>query len=178
MRGLACRDATPPASFSEPAGAARSLTKRGSTPVSEAAASRSGAARPATLGDLRESGYQPRSIREEVRTNLIARMRRGDHLFPGIVGYERTVIPQIENAVLSGQDIIFLGERGQAKTRLARNLINLLDEAIPVVAGSEINDDPFRPVSRYARDVIDELDDTTPIEWVGRERRYGEKLAT
>jgi magnesium chelatase subunit I len=136
------------------------------------------AARPTTLGQLRASGYQSRSIREELRENLIARMRRGDQLFPGIVGYERTVIPQIENAILSGQDIILLGERGQAKTRLARSLVNLLDEAIPVVAGSEINDDPFAPVSRYARDVVAEQGDETPIEWVGRDRRYGEKLAT
>ena len=90
--------------------------------------------RPATLGELRQSGYQSRSIREEMRENLIARLRRGDDLFPGIVGYDRTVIPQVENAILSGQDIILLGERGQAKTRLARSLVNLLDEAIPVVA--------------------------------------------
>jgi magnesium chelatase subunit I len=135
-------------------------------------------ARPATLGELRESGYVPRSIREEMRANLIAAMRRGDDLFPGIVGYDRTVIPQVENAILSGQDIILLGERGQAKTRLARSLVNLLDEVIPIVAGSEINDDPFHPVSRYARDLIAEQGDETPIEWIGRDRRYGEKLAT
>jgi magnesium chelatase subunit I len=137
-----------------------------------------GAARPTTLGELRESGYCPRSIREEMRENLIAAIRRGDDLFPGIVGYDRTVIPQIENAILSGQDIILLGERGQAKTRLARSLVNLLDEAIPIVAGSEINDEPFQPVSKYARDLIDELGEGTPIAWVGRDRRYGEKLAT
>ena len=137
-----------------------------------------GAALPTTLGELRDSGYTPRSIREEMRQNLIARMRRGDELFPGIIGYEQTVIPQIENAILSGQDIILLGERGQAKTRLARSLVNLLDEQIPAVAGSEINDDPFEPVSRMARDLIDNLGDDTPIEWVGRDRRYGEKLAT
>ncbi|MBA3449752.1 MAG: sigma 54-interacting transcriptional regulator [Chloroflexia bacterium] len=113
-----------------------------------------------------------------MRENLIARLRRGDELFPGIVGYDRTVIPQVENAILSGQDIILLGERGQAKTRLARNLVNLLDEAIPIVAGSEINDDPFNPVSRYARDVVAEHGDDTPLEWIGRDRRYGEKLAT
>jgi magnesium chelatase subunit I len=146
--------------------------------VTEPAASRPGADRPITLGALRESGYQTKTIREEMRHNLIARMRRGDDLFPGIVGYERTVIPQIENAILSGQDIIFLGERGQAKTRLARNLINLLDESIPVVAGSEINDDPFTPISRHARDLIEEQGDNTPIEWIDRDRRYGEKLAT
>jgi magnesium chelatase subunit I len=95
-----------------------------------------GAARPSTLGELRESGCRARSIREEMRENLIARLRRGDELFPGIVGYDRTVIPQVENAILSGQDIILLGERGQAKTRLARSLVNLLDETIPIVAGS------------------------------------------
>src|SRR4051794_5619378 len=113
-----------------------------------------------------------------MRENLISRLRRGDELFPGIVGYDRTVIPQVENAILSGQDIILLGERGQAKTRLARSLVNLLDELIPIVAGSEINDDPFHPVSRYARDLIAEGGDATPIAWVGRDRRYGEKLAT
>ena len=121
-----------------------------------AAVQADGAARPSTLGELRESGYRARSIREEMRENLIARLRRGDELFPGIVGYDRTVIPQVENAILSGQDIILLGERGQAKTRLARSLVNLLDEAIPIVAGSEINDDPFNPISRYARDLIAE----------------------
>ncbi|MGH2613800.1 MAG: sigma 54-interacting transcriptional regulator [Thermomicrobiales bacterium] len=146
--------------------------------MSDVAAQADGSARPTTLGELRESGYEPRSIREEMRENLIARMRRGDQLFPGIVGYERTVIPQVENAILSGQDIILLGERGQAKTRLARNLVNLLDDSIPIVAGSEINDDPFHPVSRYARDLVAERGDLTPIDWIGRDRRYGEKLAT
>lgn len=146
--------------------------------MSDVAAKADGAARPITLGELRESGYESRSIREEMRGNLIARMRRGDDLFPGIVGYDRTVIPQVENAILSGQDIILLGERGQAKTRLARNLVNLLDEAVPIVAGSEINDDPFAPVSRFARDLVEEQGDRTPIEWIGRDRRYGEKLAT
>jgi magnesium chelatase subunit I len=132
----------------------------------------------ATLGQLREAGYQPKTVREEMRANLIAKIRRGDPLFPGVVGYDQTVIPQIENAILSGQDIIFLGERGQAKTRLARSLVNLLDEYVPAVAGSEINDDPFAPTSKYARDLIDAHGDATPIEWIGRERRYGEKLAT
>jgi magnesium chelatase subunit I len=153
--------------------------QRGLSPVSNVAETQAdAAARPTTLGALRESGYKPRTIREEMRNNLIARMRRGDELFPGIVGYERTVIPQVENAILSGQDIILLGERGQAKTRLARNLVNLLDDAIPIVAGSEINDDPFHPVSKYARDLLAERGDETPLEWVGRDRRYGEKLAT
>ncbi len=134
--------------------------------------------RPATLGALRESGYQPKTLREEMRANLIAKIRRGDRLFPGVVGYDQTVIPQIENAILSGQDIILLGERGQAKTRIARSLTNLLDEVVPIVAGSEINDDPFAPVSRFAKDLIAEQGDATPIDWLPRDRRYGEKLAT
>src|SRR3954451_8640497 len=100
-----------------------------------------------TIGDLRNSGYQPKSIREEMRANLVASIRSGQSLFPGIHGFETTVIPAIENAILAGHDIIFLGERGQAKTRLARGLINLLDEYIPIIAGSEINDDPFSPIS-------------------------------
>ena len=134
--------------------------------------------RPTTLGALRESGYRPKTLREEMRDNLIAKMRRGDRLFPGVVGYDQTVIPQIENAILSGQDIILLGERGQAKTRIARSLTELLDEAVPVVAGSEINDDPFNPISRYAKDLVAEQGDATPVEWLPRDRRYGEKLAT
>src|SRR5215217_6684045 len=133
---------------------------------------------PRTLGQLTASGYTLKSIREEMRANLIAAMRKGDRLFPGIVGYDHTVIPAIENAILSGQDIIFLGERGQAKTRLARSLINLLDPWVPIVAGSEINDDPLQPISKHARDLIAEHGDDTPIEWLGRERRFGEKLAT
>ena len=99
----------------------------------------------ATLGQLRESGYQVLPVKEEMRQNLMRKMRDGEELFPGIVGYEETVIPQIENAILSGQDIVLLGERGQAKTRIARSLINLLDEEMPAIAGCEINDDPFAP---------------------------------
>ncbi len=133
---------------------------------------------PQTLGELRRAGYVSRPVRDEMRANLIDKMRRGEELFPGVVGYDQTVIPQVENAILSGQDIILLGERGQAKTRLARSLVNLLDEWIPIVAGSEINDDPFAPVSRFAVDLIAEKGDDTPIEWIGRDRRYGEKLAT
>jgi magnesium chelatase subunit I len=113
-----------------------------------------------------------------MRRNLIEKMRKGDDLFPGIMGYEESVIPQLENAILSGQDIIFLGERGQAKSRLIRSLVALLDDEIPVVAGSEVNDDPFSPISQYARDLINDKGDATPIDWVGRDRRYGEKLAT
>ncbi len=134
--------------------------------------------KPTTLGELRASGCQSRTIRDEMRTNLIAKIRSGENIFPGVMGYDQTVIPAIENAILSGQDIIFLGERGQAKTRMARGLTNLLDEFIPIVAGSEINDDPFNPISKPARDLVETLGEETPIEWVGRDRRYGEKLAT
>ena len=136
------------------------------------------AARPSTLGELRSSGYKVRTVKQEMRTNLIEKMRKGDELFPGIIGYEETVIPQLQNAILSGQDIIFLGERGQAKSRLIRSLTGLLDESMPIVFGSEINDDPFNPISKYAKDLVAEKGDATPIEWVGRDRRYGEKLAT
>ena len=131
-----------------------------------------------TLGELRASGYTVLPVREEMRRNLIARLRSDEPVFDGVVGYEETVLPQIENAILAGQDIIFLGERGQAKTRMARSLVNLLDEFVPIVAGSEINDDPFNPISRYAIDLIAEKGDDTPIEWIGRDRRYAEKLAT
>ncbi|GAC1356476.1 MAG: sigma 54-interacting transcriptional regulator [Ktedonobacteraceae bacterium] len=113
-----------------------------------------------------------------MRKNLIRKIQEGEDLFPGIVGYEDTVIPQIENAILSGQDIIFLGERGQAKTRIARSLVNLLDEYVPIIAGSEINDNPFEPISKSGRDKIAEFGDRTEIEWITRDRRYGEKLAT
>ena len=136
------------------------------------------AARPRTLGELRSSGYQTETVKQEMRRNLIDKMRRNEPLFPGILGFDETVIPQVQNAVLSGQDVIFLGERGQAKSRLIRSLANLLDDEIPVVAGSEVNDDPFKPISRHARDLLAENGDETEIEWVGRDRRYGEKLAT
>jgi len=148
------------------------------TPKSPPASASAANARPRNLGELRESGYHPRTVREEMRANLIAKIRQGDELFPGIVGYDQTVIPQVENAILSGQDIILLGERGQAKTRLARSLTNLLDDAIPIVAGSEINDDPMQPTSRFARDLVTERGDETPVDWISRDRRYGEKLAT
>src|SRR5881392_2596522 len=134
--------------------------------------------RPRTIGELRESGYRLLPVKEELRRNLIQKIRRGEELFPGIIGYEESVIPQIENAIMSGQDIIFLGERGQAKTRIARSLLNLLDEEIPVVAGSEVNDSPFDPISRYATERLEAEGDDTEIHWVPRDRRYGEKLAT
>lgn len=133
---------------------------------------------PTTLGQLRESGYRPLPVKQELRRNLIDRLRRKVPLFPGILGYDETVIPQIVHAVLSQHDMLFLGLRGQGKTRMLRMLTSLLDDAIPVVAGSEINDDPFAPLSRYARDRVASEGDETPIEWIGRERRYNEKLAT
>jgi magnesium chelatase subunit I len=134
--------------------------------------------RPRTLGELRDSGYRVLSIKEELRKNLIQKIRDGEELFPGIIGYEDTVIPQVENAILSGQDIIFLGERGQAKTRMARSLTNLLDEAVPVIAGCEINDNPYEPVCKACRDKIEKLGDQVEIAWLSRDQRYGEKLAT
>jgi magnesium chelatase subunit I len=131
-----------------------------------------------TLGELRQSGYRARGVREEIRLNLLARLRSGQHLFKGIHGYDDTVIPAIENALLSGQDLLFLGERGQGKTRLIRSLVDLLDEWMPEVAGSEIHDDPFAPVSAYAKGLIAQHGDETRIAWVHRSERYGEKLAT
>ena len=133
---------------------------------------------PATLGELRASGYESASVRSEIRRNLIARMRAEEPVFPGIVGFDQTVIPQLENAILAGQDIILLGERGQAKTRLIRALVNLLDDAIPVIAGSELNDDPYHPISPDARRIVAEQGDDAPISWIGRDLRYSEKLAT
>jgi magnesium chelatase subunit I len=134
--------------------------------------------RPATLGQLRESGWQSVPVKEEIRRNAVARIQADQPLFPGVLGYEDTVLPQLENALLAGHDVIFLGERGQAKTRMIRQLVGLLDEWMPVVAGSEINDDPYSPVSKHARDLIREHGDDTPVEWVHRETRFGEKLAT
>lgn len=134
--------------------------------------------RPRTLGDLKASGYQVESVKDEMRRNLIRLMKEGKPLFSDILGYDDTVLPQIQNAILSKHDILFLGLRGQAKTRMLRSLVRLLDDAIPIVAGSEINDDPFRPLSKPARDLIAAKGDDAPIEWIGRERRYQEKLAT
>ena len=135
-------------------------------------------ARPSTLGELRSSGWVSRPVAAEVRSNAVDRIRRGEPLFAGVLGYEDTVMPQLENAVLAGHDVIFLGERGQAKTRMIRSLTGLLDEWMPIVAGSEINDDPYAPVSRYARDLVAEDGDDTRIDWVHRSMRFGEKLAT
>ena len=134
--------------------------------------------RPGTVGALRASGYRVLPVREELRKNLIAKMRAEEIVFPGIVGFEDTVIPQLENAILAGQDVILLGERGQAKSRLIRSMVNLLDPAIPKIAGCEINDDPFNPICRACRDLVDEVGDAAAVEWITPEERYSEKLAT
>jgi magnesium chelatase subunit I len=134
--------------------------------------------RPRTVGELRASGYQVLPVREEMRKNLIARIRSGEPLFPGIHGYDETVIPHIVNAILAAQDIIFLGERGQAKSRIIRSLTTLLDEATPVLAGCEIPENPFDPITRAGRDIIAEKGDIAEITWLERDDRYGEKLAT
>jgi magnesium chelatase subunit I len=134
--------------------------------------------RPSTLGELRDSGWRSRPVKEEVRANVAQRIAAGHRVVDGMVGYDDTVLPALENALLAGHDIIFLGERGQAKTRLMRGLVTLLDERLPIVAGSEILDDPYHPISRYARELVETKGDSTPVEWVGREQRFGEKLAT
>ena len=134
--------------------------------------------RPTTLGELRASGWVSRPVKQEIREHAIAKISAGEPLFAGVSGYEDTVMPQLENALLAGHDVIFLGERGQAKTRMIRSLTGLLDEWMPIIAGSEINDDPYDPVSRYAIDLVAENGDGTLIDWVHRDRRYGEKLAT
>ena len=135
-------------------------------------------AKPTTIGELRSSGYRTISVKAEMRKNMIEKIRKGEELFSGIVGYDESVIPQVENAILSGQDVILLGERGQAKSRLIRSLVSLLDEEIPIIAGCEINDDPFEPICKACRDSVDMQGDKVPLSWLPRERRYGEKLAT
>lgn len=131
-----------------------------------------------TLGDLKKSGYKSLSVKDEIRKNLIQKIAHKENPFTGILGYEDTVIPETERALLSRHNILFLGLRGQAKTRMARQMTELLDEYIPIVAGSEVNDDPLNPLSKYAKDLIAEHDDETPIQWLHRSERYGEKLAT
>lgn len=133
---------------------------------------------PPTFGALRASGYRPRSVKQELRANLMARLAANEPSFPGIVGYDDTVLPAVENAILAGHDIVFLGERGQAKTRLARSLVSLLDAYVPIVADSELNEDPFGPLLATTRARLDLEGDETPIDWLPRDRRYGEKLAT
>ncbi|CAN5816749.1 magnesium chelatase [soil metagenome] len=131
-----------------------------------------------TLGQLRESGYTSRSVRDELRANLIEQLKGAAPMFEAIHGYEDTVIPQLQNAILAGHDVILLGERGQAKTRIARSLTHLLDPWIPVVATSDVNDDPLAPLSHAGRAIVAERGDDTPIDWLARGRRYAEKLAT
>ncbi|MFA9563490.1 MAG: magnesium chelatase [Acidimicrobiales bacterium] len=134
--------------------------------------------RPSTLGALRASGWESRPVKEEIRRNAVRKVRAGEPLVERVLGYDDTVLPQLENALLAGHDVVFLGERGQAKTRMIRSLTGLLDEWMPVVAGSEINDDPYAPVSSAAKAVVAEMGDDTPIDWVHQDERYSEKLAT
>jgi magnesium chelatase subunit I len=131
-----------------------------------------------TLGQLRAAGYRSRTVKEELRANLLARIAAGDPFLPGILGYDETVLPQLENAILAGQDVILLGERGQAKSRIARSLVGLLDRWLPYIAGTELHDDPLRPVSPLARQIVEERGDDTPIAWWAAADRYSEKLAT
>jgi magnesium chelatase subunit I len=135
-------------------------------------------ARPRTIGELKSSGYAARSVKDELRANLIAKLESGESLFPGIVGYEDTVTPQLVNAVLARHNFILLGLRGQAKSRILRQLVDLLDQQIPIIAGSEVNDDPFHPISKYGRLKLEELGEATPVDWIPRDQRYVEKLAT
>ncbi|AWG22402.1 magnesium chelatase [Flavobacterium faecale] len=131
-----------------------------------------------TVGELKASGYQSKSVKDELRANLIAKLKTGKPTFEGVHGFENTVIPELERAILSRHNINFLGLRGQAKTRLARKMVELLDEYIPFVTGSEINDDPLKPISRYSQDLFAEQGDNTPISWLHRSDRFSEKLAT
>jgi magnesium chelatase subunit I len=133
---------------------------------------------PRTLGELRASGHAYRTVKEEIRANLLALMRGRGERFPGIVGYEDTVLPEVERALLAGHDVVLLGERGQGKTRLIRTLVNLLDEWTPVLPGSELNEHPLHPITPAARRLIEEHGDDTPVDWRHRSLRYGEKLAT
>jgi magnesium chelatase subunit I len=134
--------------------------------------------RPRTLGELRASGYYSISVKDEMRRNLIRKLRAGEPVLHGIVGYDETVLPELQNAILSKHDLLLLGLRGQAKTRMLRQLVSVLDDSIPIVAGSEVNDDPLRPLSRYARELVERHGDATAIDWIGRDERYHEKLAT
>ena len=137
-----------------------------------------GMVQPRTLGELERSGYRSRPVRDELRGNLLARIARGERILPGIVGFDDTVIPELENAILSGHHIVFLGERGQAKSRIIRALTELLDAEIPVVEGCALNDDPLAPICRECRRRLHELGASLPVAWHAREARYGEKLAT
>ena len=130
-----------------------------------------------TIGDLKKTDYSPRSIKQELRENLLLKLRSGEPLFNDIMGYEHTVIPALERAILAGHSINFLGLRGQAKTKMARMMTELFDEYIPVITGSDLNDDPLNPLTNSAKKIIEEHGDKTPISWMHRSERYAEKLA-
>src|SRR6266516_1704718 len=134
--------------------------------------------RPATIGELRASGYLDRTVKEELRENLLARLESGEPLFPTIVGFDESVLPALERGILAGHDLIMLGERGQAKTRLIRHLAGLLDEEVPVIVGCEVNDHPFRPICARCRELVASEGDEVQVAWFPRDRRYAEKLAT
>src|SRR5689334_20130195 len=131
-----------------------------------------------TLGELRATGHVHKTVKAEIRDNLLARLASGETAFPGILGYDETVLPEVERALLAGHDLVLLGERGQGKTRLIRTLVGLLDEWTPVISGCEINDHPYEPVCVRCRRLVAELGDDTPVSWLHRSSRYGEKLAT
>ncbi len=134
--------------------------------------------KPRTIGELRDSGYKVLSVREELRKNLVNKLKKKQDMFPGIIGFDETVLPQLQNAILAGQDIVLLGERGQAKSRLIRHLVGLLDSEIPVIAGSEINENPYNPITKACQERLKQYGDDVEIDWVPREARYTEKLAT
>src|SRR5688572_26003532 len=133
---------------------------------------------PRTVGELKKAGWRPQSVKEEMRTNLLGKMKEGATLFPGILGYDESVIPQVSNAILSRHNMILLGLRGQAKSRLLRSLTTLLDPALPSIAGCEIHDDPLAPLCRRCRDLVQDRGDETPLRWLTPDERYVEKLAT
>src|SRR6059058_2063276 len=134
--------------------------------------------RPQTIAELRATGHRRETVKQEMRRNLLARLRAGEPLLPGIVGYDETVLPQLSNAVISGHDVILLGERGQAKSRIMRSLVGLLDESVPAIAGCEINDHPYDPICRRCLDLVAREGDAVEVAWIKRDHRYGEKLAT
>src|SRR5213079_3047382 len=133
---------------------------------------------PTTIGELRAAGYPDRTVKEELRENLLSHLGRGETLFRTLVGFDESVLPGLERGILAGHDLILLGERGQAKTRLVRHLVDLLDEETPVIAGCEVNDHPYRPICARCRSLVAEQGDDTPVAWLPRDRRYAEKLAT
>ena len=130
-----------------------------------------------TFGELKAAGFEHKTIKDELRRNLLQKLMRKETTFEGIHGYEYSVIPELERAILSKHNINLLGLRGQAKTRLARQMVSLLDEYIPIIAGSEINDDPFNPISGFSKNLLAEKGDDTPIDWLHRDHRFAEKLA-